>query len=79
MQRRVSYDEYLTAVALSLARRHRPLWGGRRCVCGTALPCHRTHRPPIGREHWPAQEEQGMIRRKAGTSTTSERRESAAM
>lgn len=57
MKRRVSYDEYLVAVALTLARRHRPLWVRGRCVCGVDLPCRVAHRPLIGRRHWPAQDE----------------------
>nr|MDT0662208.1 hypothetical protein [Micromonospora sp. DSM 115978] len=57
MKRRVLYDEFLLVVGLTLARRHRPLWGRRRCACGVDLPCRVSHRPPIGRRHWPAQEE----------------------
>jgi hypothetical protein len=58
MKRRVSYGEYLSAVAMTLARRHRPLWLVRKCACGGDLPCRATHRIPIRREHWPSQEEQ---------------------
>ncbi|MEV4758594.1 hypothetical protein AB0J86_26305 [Micromonospora sp. NPDC049559] len=54
---RVTYGEYLTAVALTLARRHRPLWLVNRCACGAILPCHATHRIPISRDHWPRQED----------------------
>jgi hypothetical protein len=58
MKRRVSYEEFLTAVALTLARRHRPLWRLGRCRCGAQLPCLVLHRIPISREHWPTEEEQ---------------------
>ncbi|GAA2704682.1 hypothetical protein GCM10010429_12220 [Micromonospora olivasterospora] len=55
--RRVSYDEYVLAVALTLARRHRPVWCWRRwrrvCRCGADLPCRARHRIPINRGHWP--------------------------
>lgn len=55
---RVSYEEYLVAVALTLARRHRPVWSWRRwrkvCRCGGELPCHTRHRIPINRGHWPS-------------------------
>ncbi|MFV2009763.1 MULTISPECIES: hypothetical protein [unclassified Micromonospora] len=53
----VSYDEYLVAVAATLARRHRPQWSWRRwrrtCRCGAELPCRTLHRVPINRGHWP--------------------------
>nr|WP_258545119.1 hypothetical protein [Micromonospora provocatoris] len=56
-ERRVSYDAYLSAAALTLARRHRPVWCWRRwrraCRCGGDLPCHSRHRIPINRGHWP--------------------------
>ncbi|MFG2054514.1 hypothetical protein ACGFI9_10805 [Micromonospora sp. NPDC048930] len=59
---RVSYEEYLLAVALTLARRHRPVWCWRRwrrvCRCGADLPCHARHRIPINRGHWPGEDEQ---------------------
>ncbi|MEV1075741.1 hypothetical protein [Micromonospora parva] len=55
--RRVSYDEYLSATALTFARRHRPLWSWqlwrRVCRCGADLPCRGRHRIPISRGHWP--------------------------
>nr|WP_255292650.1 hypothetical protein [Micromonospora sp. WMMA1996] len=58
--RRVSYDEYLSATALTLARRHRPAWSWRRwrwvCRCGDELPCRVRHRVPIGVAHWPGEE-----------------------
>nr|WP_231926455.1 hypothetical protein [Micromonospora siamensis] len=54
------YDAFLLAVALTLARRHRPVWSWRRwrrvCRCGADLPCHVRHRLPIGRGHWPGGE-----------------------
>ncbi|WP_165440064.1 hypothetical protein [Micromonospora kangleipakensis] len=55
--RRVSYEEYLLAVALTLARRHRPVrcWRRWRCRCGADLPCRTRHRIPIGRGHWPGE------------------------
>lgn len=60
--RRVTYDQYLIAVAMTLARRHRPAWSWQRwnwvCRCGAELPCHSRHRIPINRGHWPAEEEQ---------------------
>lgn len=60
--RRVSYDQYLIAVAMTLARRHRPAWSWRKrrwlCRCGAELPCRNRHRIPINRRHWPAKEEQ---------------------
>ncbi|TBL38888.1 hypothetical protein EYA84_09070 [Verrucosispora sp. SN26_14.1] len=56
-KRRISYDEYLSATALTLARRHRPVWCWRRwrrvCRCGADLPCQAQHRIPIERGHWP--------------------------
>ncbi len=56
-ERRVSYDAYLSAAALTFARRHRPVWCWRRwrrvCRCGAELPCHARHRIPINRGHWP--------------------------
>ena len=56
-ERRVSYDAYLSAAALTFARRHRPVWCWRRwrrvCRCGADLPCHSRHRLPINRGHWP--------------------------
>ena len=61
-ERRVSYDEYLFATALTLARRHRPVWSWRLwrriCRCGSDLPCHARHRIPINRGHWPSEGEQ---------------------
>lgn len=60
--RRVSYEEYLAAVALTLARRHRPVWSWQRwrriCRCGSELPCQARHRVPINRGHWPTDAEQ---------------------
>ncbi len=60
--RRVSYDEYLSATALTFARRHRPVWCWRRwrwtCRCGSDLPCRARHRIPINRGHWPGEGEQ---------------------
>ncbi|MET8362606.1 hypothetical protein ABZU53_03420 [Micromonospora sp. NPDC005194] len=54
---RVSYNEYLLVTALTLARRHRPVWSWRRwrrvCRCGAELPCRARHRIPINRGHWP--------------------------
>ncbi|MFG3696598.1 hypothetical protein ACGF5C_01545 [Micromonospora sp. NPDC047620] len=62
MPKRVSYDDYLLAVALTLARRHRPVWSWRRwrriCRCGSELPCRARHRTPICRGHWPGEEQQ---------------------
>ncbi|TCB92100.1 hypothetical protein E0H26_24285 [Micromonospora zingiberis] len=59
---RVSYDEYVLAVALTLARRHRPVWSWqhwrRICQCGADLPCRARHRIPINRGHWPQAGEQ---------------------
>ncbi|WP_245670090.1 hypothetical protein [Micromonospora mirobrigensis] len=56
----MSYDQYLIAVAMTLARRHRPVWSWRRwrwvCRCGVDLPCRNRHRIPIGSAHWPEQE-----------------------
>lgn len=61
LMRRVPYDEYLIAAALTLARRHRPVWCWRRwrrvCRCGAELPCRSRHRIPINRRHWPTEEE----------------------
>ncbi|AYF30418.1 hypothetical protein CSH63_23790 [Micromonospora tulbaghiae] len=55
--KQVSYDQYVIAVALTLARRHRPAWSWRRarriCRCGGELPCRSRHRAPISRRHWP--------------------------
>ncbi|MBW4701009.1 MULTISPECIES: hypothetical protein [unclassified Micromonospora] len=57
---RVTYVEYLTAVALTLRRRHRPVWSADRrqivCRCGNDLPCQVRHRVPINRGHWPREE-----------------------
>ncbi|WP_329015033.1 hypothetical protein OG271_07790 [Micromonospora rifamycinica] len=59
MPRHVTYDEYLTAVALTLRRRHRPAWSVDRkrivCRCGSELPCSGRHRVPINRGHWPGE------------------------
>ncbi|MFG1844570.1 hypothetical protein [Micromonospora carbonacea] len=56
---RVTYEEYVVAVALTLARRHRPVWSWKRwrrvCRCGAELPCRARHRIPIGRAHWPGE------------------------
>jgi hypothetical protein len=61
-ERRVSYDEYLSATALTFARRHRPVWSWQRwrrvCGCGADLPCRARHRIPINRGHWPQEGEQ---------------------
>ncbi|TYC23047.1 hypothetical protein FXF52_17815 [Micromonospora sp. MP36] len=57
---RVSYDEYLLATALTLARRHRPVWFWRNwrhaCCCGVELLCRARHRVPVSRGHWPVGE-----------------------
>lgn len=59
--RRVSYDQYLIAVAMTLARRHRPVWLWRKwkwtCRCSADLPCHSRHVIPINRGHWPTQDD----------------------
>ncbi|PYC73514.1 hypothetical protein C7C45_06480 [Micromonospora arborensis] len=59
-RRRVTYDEYVIAVALTLARRHRPIWSWRHwrrvCRCGADLPCRSRHLIPINRGHWPSQD-----------------------
>lgn len=59
-RRHVSYEEYLLATALTLARRHRPVWSWRKwrriCRCGADLPCRAWHRIPINRGHWPGEE-----------------------
>ncbi|MCW3842209.1 hypothetical protein ONA70_19110 [Micromonospora yasonensis] len=61
MRRRVSYDDYLLAVALTLARRHRPVWSWQRwrrtCRCGAELPCRAQHRIPMRCGHWPGEEQ----------------------
>ena len=58
--KRISYDEYLLTVALTLARRHRPVWWWRHwrrvCHCGSDLPCRSRHVIPINRGHWPSQD-----------------------
>jgi hypothetical protein len=58
--KRVSYDEYVLAVALTLARRHQPVWSWRYwrriCRCGGELPCRSRHHIPINRGHWPNQD-----------------------
>lgn len=58
---RVAYGTYLLAVALTLARRHRPVWSWRRwrwvCRCGADLPCPARHRVPVNGAHWSAGEE----------------------
>jgi hypothetical protein len=60
MNRRVTYEEYLSAVALTFARRHRPVWSWVKwrwvCRCGSDLPCRARHRIPINRGHWPGEE-----------------------
>ncbi|GAA0393784.1 hypothetical protein GCM10009541_41010 [Micromonospora gifhornensis] len=57
MGRHVSYDQYVVAAALTLARRHRPVWSWEKwrrvCRCGGELPCRAKHRVPINRGHWP--------------------------
>ncbi|KXK60840.1 hypothetical protein AWW66_16735 [Micromonospora rosaria] len=59
--RRVSYDEYVLRVALTLARRHRTVWSWRRwrrvCRCGAELPCRQRHKLPLNRGHWPEPEQ----------------------
>lgn len=59
-RRRVSYDEYVLAVALTLARRHRPVWSWQHwrhvCRCGSDLPCRSRHSIPINRGHWPSRD-----------------------
>lgn len=56
--RSVSYEEYLSAVAMTLARRHRPVWSRSDsrvvCRCHGELPCRSQHRVPISRLHWPS-------------------------
>lgn len=60
--RRVSYDEYLSATALTFARRRLPAWSWhlrrRVCRCGAELPCRAWHRIPINRGYWPQEGEQ---------------------
>ncbi|MEU7922389.1 hypothetical protein [Micromonospora zamorensis] len=62
MPKHVPYDDYLLAVALTLARRHRPVWSWRHwrriCRCGADLPCRARHRIPIRRGHWPGEEQE---------------------
>lgn len=62
MPKRVPYDAYLLAVAMTLARRHRPVWSWQRwrwiCRCGADLPCRARHRIPIRRGHWPGEEQE---------------------
>ncbi|WP_244454447.1 hypothetical protein [Micromonospora echinofusca] len=57
----MSYEQFLSAVALTLARRHRPVWSWPAwrwvCRCGAELPCRYRHRVPIGRQHWPTEAE----------------------
>jgi hypothetical protein len=36
MARHVSYEEYLTAVVMTLARRHKPVWSWRNWRAGSA-------------------------------------------
>ncbi|BCJ62235.1 hypothetical protein C1I93_13960 [Micromonospora endophytica] len=59
MIRRVSYDHYLAVIALTLRRRHRPVWCWVRwrmvCRCGNELPCRVRHRVPINRGQWPGE------------------------
>lgn len=61
VERRVPYDAYVLAVALTLARRHRSVWCWRRwrriCRCGGELPCRARHQIPINRGHWPVEGE----------------------
>ncbi len=60
MPRRITYDQFIAAVALTLARRHGPAWNRilKRvtCRCGRDLPCRVRHRLPIKRGHWPGEE-----------------------
>ncbi|MGX4653131.1 hypothetical protein ACWCHM_05530 [Micromonospora sp. SCSIO 07396] len=60
MRRTVSYQDYLLATALTLARRHRPAWSWRRwrfvCRCGSEMPCRYRHRIPINQRHWPSED-----------------------
>ncbi|HEY0696481.1 MAG TPA: hypothetical protein VGD43_01580 [Micromonospora sp.] len=43
MPRGVTHEQYLMAVSLAMARRHRAVWSPERrgliCRCGSALPC----------------------------------------
>ena len=54
--RRISYGEYIAAVALVLARRHRPVWSWRKqrqvCRCGADLPCRARLRIQVNRGRW---------------------------
>jgi hypothetical protein len=53
----IRYDEYLVAVAVTLARRHRPIWSRELartvCRCGSELPC-RVRESMLRRNDWPA-------------------------
>ncbi|SCF40995.1 hypothetical protein GA0070216_11485 [Micromonospora matsumotoense] len=54
---RVTYEDYLLAAALTLARRHRPTWSWTRwrrvCRCGAELPCRAGRRTLLAPGHWP--------------------------
>lgn len=56
----IRYEEYLLAVGLTLARRHRPVWSHERrrvvCRCGSDMPC-RSRRKLVSRDDWPAHRE----------------------
>ncbi|MFI0795013.1 hypothetical protein ACH4OY_20355 [Micromonospora rubida] len=62
MRRTVTFKEYLLVTAMTLARRHRPVWSWIRwryvCKCGNELPCRHRHRIPISRNNWPGEEGQ---------------------
>ncbi|OON28882.1 hypothetical protein BSA16_24285 [Micromonospora sp. Rc5] len=53
----VRSDEYLLAAALTLARRHRPVWSWIRwrrvCRCGSELPCRAKRRVPTSAGYRP--------------------------
>lgn len=61
MPRHVTYEDYVIAAALTLARRHKPVWSWSEwrivCRCGSEIPCRVLHRIPISRGHWPGEGE----------------------
>ncbi|HEY0697564.1 MAG TPA: hypothetical protein VGD43_07110 [Micromonospora sp.] len=52
----IRYDEYVLAVALTVARWHRPVWSDTQrraaCRCGADLPCQARERV-VRRRDWP--------------------------
>jgi hypothetical protein len=60
----VSFQGYLSAAALALARKHRPVWSTSQrrmtCRCGTDLPC-RVRQVFTSRDDWPSHRQLSQV------------------